>query len=434
MHRVKLILINLVVFIVLLGGVEAYFRSTQTPSSPAAPNALELRIIPYVMFANFPRSHHPAWVNIFTNENVQSSIVSNNQGYNDRREFGPTSNYRKAVNERVVLLTGGSTIWGVGSTSTETTIAGRMEYYLNASQKNLQYSVVNLGMGSWIAYQQFIGLEFFGSGYDPDWVISMDGHNDAGVGCGYSQGARNPLYFPAMKAYIDAYQSSGQQAFHRGWLENKIIKHSATYRSLTKKNYFPDAPEIDRTNIDTTRGELRKIIIPTKLGDAREMLAFYLKAQEAMLKLFPKARYILSTQPMVNQFTGDFTNIYENIEDGQARRVAIETRARDVDRYLEVHAETWCNTQTYIPSFVYLYVKGAIELERLVERVRNQGKLVEYHNMGRLLPNERIDRMPYFIDAAHLSDKGADILGRFYAERILTADKYQEMRRTEQRQ
>jgi len=139
-----------------------------------------------------------------------------------------------------------------------------------------------------------------------------------------------------------------------------------------------------------------------------------------MLRLFPQARYILSTQPMVNQFTGEFTDVYAS-EDAEVHRAALEKRLREVDAYLAATADRPCNSKTFHPSFVYIYVKGAFELERLAERVRAQGRFVEYHNMGRLFPNERADRMPFFIDPAHLSEKGADVLGRFYAERILAA-------------
>src|SRR5207247_1817814 len=47
---------------------------------------------------------------------------------------------------------------------------------------------------------------------------------------------------------------------------------------------------------------------------------------------------------------------------------------------------------------------------------------VEYHNIGTLFPNEREKRIPYFITGAHLSDEGMDIIGKFYAERILRSD------------
>jgi len=73
--------------------------------------------------------------NFFTNERIPADLKGNNQGFNDKHDFSLTEPYRKAGNERVVLFTGGSTAWGVGATSVETTIAGRMELHLNAMQK-----------------------------------------------------------------------------------------------------------------------------------------------------------------------------------------------------------------------------------------------------------------------------------------------------------
>jgi hypothetical protein len=67
-------------------------------------------------------------------------------------------------------------------------------------------------------------------------------------------------------------------------------------------------------------------------------------------------------------------------------------------------------------------VNGAIELERLVDDQRNLGREVQYYNAGTEFPNDRNARIPFFIDPAHMADKGMDILGRFYAEKILAVD------------
>ena len=66
-------------------------------------------------------------------------------------------------------------------------------------------------------------------------------------------------------------------------------------------------------------------------------------------------------------------------------------------------------------------IKSREELERLAEDMRARGRRVEYQNTGTLFPDAREERMPYFIDPVHLSDAGNDVLGRFYAERILAA-------------
>ena len=69
------------------------------------------------------------------------------------------------------------------------------------------------------------------------------------------------------------------------------------------------------------------------------------------------------------------------------------------------------------------YGNGAVQLEQLVDQEAARGMVVEYYNIGTLFPDPRPERMPYFIDAPHLTDKGMDVIGKFYAEKILAADR-----------
>ena len=424
MKHLRLISINLLLFLALLLGVELFFRA-KMPSAGASieqPNGMQLHVLPYVEFSNLGYSSYSAWQNIFSGKDQKADIKANNHGYNDPRDFDWRTRYAKAANEKVVLVVGGSTVWGVGSSSFSTTIAGELQTELNRDQARFKYTVINLGMGSWIAYQQFIGLEMWGAEFDPDWVIIMDGHNDAGVGCGYSQGVTNPLFFPVIKYLVDAYSATGvtRPVYLRSWLENELTYYSAAYRGLTGKKYIPNT-EVDDSNKDDTRGEARKITLPTKLGAARDMLRFYVKATEASLSLFPRAKYILSTQPMVNQFTGDFVDVYRPSQI-KADPVAMAKREKDLEIYLTANEGKTCSAETYIPSFTYVYVRGAFELEKLAAVKRAEGRFVEYDNIGRVFPNERDERIKYFIDAAHLSDEGAATIGKFYASRIVEAD------------
>jgi hypothetical protein len=320
------------------------------------------------------------------------------------------------------VLTGASAAWGVGATSTEDAIAGRTEYYLNSRQHERKYTVINMAGPSWIAYQEFVGLELWGAEFDPDWVVVMDGPADASVGCANSQGPINPLYFPAIKGFTEAYFEVHHPVYYRGWFENQIIKYSVAYRTITGRDYIPYNFVLDERNKDNTRDSIRKIIVPTKIGEARGMLTFYLKAEEAILKLYPRAKYLLSTAPMLNAFSGDFTDIYDHMDKPDLHAAAAAKRAHDLDVYLDYHAGEDCNSASYAPAMTYIFVKGAIELEDLVNRERGDGRSVEYFNIGRLFPDGRIERVPYFIDPGHLSDKGADAIGKFYADRILAAD------------
>jgi hypothetical protein len=424
MSTFRLITINVLVFLALLLGVELFFRVKGPPATAAIeqPNGMQLHVLPYVMFANTGHSTYSSWQNIFTGQEQKADVRANNEGYNDPHDFDWRTRYAKASNEKVVLFVGGSTAWGVGSSSFSTTIAGQLQAELNRQQSRVKYTVINLGMGSWIAYQQFIGLEMWGAEFDPDWVVIMDGHNDAGVGCAYSQGVTNPLYFPVIKYLVDAYSATGvtRPVYLRSWLENEAIYYSTAYRALTGKKYIPNT-EMDESNKDGTRDEGRKIILPTKLGAARDMLRFYVKATDASLSLFPRAKYILSTQPMVNQFTGDFVDAYKS-SPAEAGASAMAKRESDLETYLTANENKVCSTETYIPSFTYVYVKSAFELEKLAAAKRAEGRFVEYDNIGRIFPNERADRLKYFIDAAHVSDEGAAAIGKFYASRILKAD------------
>lgn len=416
-NAIKVVAVNLIVLVVLLGGIEFYFRHWGREQPDGLLNGLWQSFQPYVMVTTAPGEYRQ-FFNTFTNETYRSTVRTNSLGYNDPHEFIVGQTYKKAANEKVVLFTGGSAAWGVGATATDRTVAGRMQYYLNSLQSGERYTVINLAMGSWIAFQQFIGLQQWGSQFDPDWVVSMDGFNDAGVGCNYSQGPGNPMYFATMRSYIDGYlMSTLHPVFYRGWLENELIKHSKAYRIITGKQYVADDRIFDQSSSEHEL--VRRQIIPTKVGEARQMLAFYLASERGMLNLFPRARYILSTQPVVNPIAGDFNDIYDYPVGSPERKTAIEKRIADLEGYLTQHENEMCGQGTAHPANTYILDNGALQLEKLVDQEAARGRLVEYYHIGTLFSGTREEHMPYFIDPPHLSDKGMDVIGKFYAEKIL---------------
>jgi hypothetical protein len=419
--KLAVVAINVLVFVSLLVCVEIYYRLWGQETITNFPNGLWQTFQPYVMVTTAPGEYRQ-FRNEFTRETLSSSVKTNSLGFNDRREFSLTSHYSKAPNEKIVLFTGGSAAWGVGATGTDKTVAARMEHYLNHSQPKYKYSVVNLAMGSWIAFQEFIGMQLWGREFDhPDWIVVMDGFNDAGVGCGFSQGPGNPLYFATMRSYIHGYLLSTQRpVFYRGWLENQLIKYSKAYRVITGRQYVPNDQIFDQTSSE--KNAIRRQVIPTKLGQSREILQFYIEGERALLKLFPDAQYILSTQPVVNQFTGDFVDIYKFPVGSPERKAAIDRRTSDLERYLTQYENAPCGEKNAQPSFTYVFGNGAVQVEQLAEERRAAGRAVDYYNIGTLFPDAREDRMPYFIDPVHLSDRGMDVIGKYYAEKILAAD------------
>jgi lysophospholipase L1-like esterase len=418
---ITLIAVNVAVFSVLVGCIEIYFRLWVNESVSNVPNGLWQTFEPYVMVTTAPGEYRQ-FANEFTRKTYPSTVKTNSLGFNDRREFSLTSEYKRESNEKLVLFTGGSAAWGVGATATDRTVAARLEHYLNESQKTYKYSVVNLAMGSWIGFQEFIGLQLWGREFGhPDWVIVMDGFNDAGVGCGFSQGPGNPLYFATMRSYIHGYLlSTRHPVFYRGWLENELIKYSKAYRVITDRQYVPNDQVFDQTSGE--KNPIRRQVIPTKLGQSREILQFYLEAEKAILKLYPDAHYILSTQPIVNQFAGDFVDIYKFPIGSPERKAAIDKRTVDLERYLTQYENAPCGEKNAQPSFTYIFGNGAVQLEQIADARRAAGRAVDYYNVGTLFPDAREDRMPFFIDPVHLSDLGMDLIGKYYAEKILAAD------------
>jgi hypothetical protein len=95
----------------------------------------------------------------------------------------------------------------------------------------------------------------------------------------------------------------------------------------------------------------------------------------------------------------------------------------ELEGYLTLHENETCGQGTAQPADTYIFGNGAVQLEQLADEEAARGRLVEYYNIGTLFPNSRSERMPFFIDPPHLTDKGMDVIGKFYAEKILAADR-----------
>jgi hypothetical protein len=80
-----------------------------------------------------------------------------------------------------VVVTGGSVPYGYGATSDEATIAGRLEYYLNAldCRNTHRWEVVNYAFLAATSFQELIiVLQKLNPEMPPDYLISLSGCND----------------------------------------------------------------------------------------------------------------------------------------------------------------------------------------------------------------------------------------------------------------
>jgi len=309
--------------------------------------------------------------------------------------------YVKSPGERLVLITGGSAVHGVGATKNETNVAARMEQFLNEKQDRWHYKVLNFGMGSAIAYQQFLALTLWGKWMDPDWIVVMDGHNDIAVCSAHSQGAGFPMYYHHMQSYIDGYlQGQVRPAFYRGWLENQIIQYSFAYRAITKKQYVPC-----NQYVTYAEGWAR---VGTEVGweDIERQVVFYLHTEESILGISDRAKYILSLQPLSKSFSDIFGK-----SDEELAAIAAERKG------------TPCGGPGPYYQFAlsYFMCKAETGLKSLVERYSDKLD-VQYLNMNTFLPKDYEDRQGFLIDNMHLNDAGHQLMGQVYAYNMLMKD------------
>jgi hypothetical protein len=416
--RLAVVLINAILVLVPLAAVEGYYRYFRDDLDVPA-NALWQRFQPYIMFTMVARTY-TSWTDTYIGEEIPAEVTTNSLGFRDDREFDFAETYQKAPNEKVVLFTGGSAAWGIGATRGDKTVAGRMEHYLNEAQDKYKYTVVNLGMGSYIAYQQAIALDLYGAAFDPEWVVVWDGFNDASVGCGYSQGTMNPMFFAVMKSYLEGYLlNNPNPPFYRGELFNELLKYSHAVRKISGEQYIENTQSYDENNIEAA---YRGVINPdAKLGDAPRMAEFYLKAQRSVANRFWDANVIFSTQPSTHQVNNLWSDYYHQAGTGLylSRRQDLMER---YDESIAAVADQPCNKATYNPAMYYVYAVGALKVEAYAEELRRGGRNVSYYNTAMLYPSGNPERQKFFIDVVHLKDKGMDIAGRFLAGRILRSD------------
>jgi lysophospholipase L1-like esterase len=371
----------------------------------------------------FTNPHNPSgdfrWVDSTHGQVIPAKIMNNRHGFAMREEVDFSRMRPKAGKERVVILTGGSTAWGVGATSNDTTVAGRLQSILNENVSEFHYTVLNLAMGGWTSVQQLIALALFGRNLQPDWIVGMDGLNDAAVACAHSQGAGYPLYYGLMEAYIKAYVFGQlKPVFYRGWLENELIKRSVAYRKLSGQT--PIIVDVMLDTRDPSTG--RSVIRQTTWADVEQALELYVQTESEMIDLFPRAKAILGTQPLPFNFEEMFGRVYQQRGTGTEASSLIELKTRLAEIAASAK-DKGCGLEQFGSNARRWFMPSAsLRLETLAEQYRTTGRSVQYLNTGALFPNLTVNREDYFIDPAHLNDAGMDVIARVYAGMILATD------------
>jgi hypothetical protein len=408
--------------------IEAMSRFFEGEPEPSA--GLELTLQPYTMFSVSGHARNPVWRNHETKTDIPSQMRFNNLGFAEAGDFSfPVDQafvkeLGKKPEERLVVITGASVIQGVGATSNENTIAGQLQRALNEKQSRQRYRVVNLGMGSWIAYQEFIGLSIFGLPLRPDWIVVMDGPNDGAMVCSQGSGPGNPLQWAKMLYFA----GGGQRTVYQGPVLQWLLEHSAAARLATgQKKPGPSNP-IGQVFIDDDDPDprFRMKLRGLRIADVDRQVDFYLQAQRNMVTLFSSANILLSSEPLLHENV--VTDAYRKAFDFSHSRIDTESAKRrlaaDLDAYMAKAKDIKCDSKVGPPTLGYFMARSALRLEQdaAAWAAQPSNRSVLYTNVEMLFPNRYGMRLPSFIDNAHLSDLGQRHVAEFFAAHILRTD------------
>jgi hypothetical protein len=390
---------------------------------------MQLNLQPYMMFVS-TTSRHPIWLDLVNKTEVPSQMTFNNLGFNVASDFAMPlsaeviSQYAKKPGEKLVLITGGSVVHGVGATSNEKTTAARLEATLNARQSTYKYRVINLGMGSWIAYQQFLGLSLFGLALEPDWIVTMDGHNDAAVTCPHGSGASNPMSWPQM-LYLTG---GGAGVGRRGPLMQWLIENTSIARLVTGARPEEHNPLRDRVYFDETDPDKRFLVKlrDVKAADLDKQVEFYVLAQRNVKELFSSANIIFSSQPILanNAVSPWYRRAFEfghKREDIEADKGHLKA---DLDNFMKQTGETRCGVSLAAQSLGYFMARSALRMEKVASEwaAESTNRSIRYRNVETIFPGSAKLRAPNFIDNAHMSDLGQRRTAEYFAGYILETD------------
>jgi hypothetical protein len=385
---------------------------------------------PYMMFVTM--TDEPIWRNIINHTEIHSKMTFNNLGFTGVGDFSvpPTAEfigrYAAKPGEKLVLITGGSVIHGVGATSNENTIAGQLEVTLNARQSTYKYRVLNLGMGSWIAYQQFLGLSLFGLTLKPDWIVTMDGHNDASMTCAHGAGVGNPQNWPMLLYLTGGGTGVGRQSPLMRWL----MQNTAIARVVTGAKPEERTSQLDRIYFDETEPDKRFLVKlrDVKVSDLDKQVDFYLFSQRNVMELFSSANILFSSQPILynNAVSAWYRKAFGLNEERTADDAAAdkERLKTDLDNFMQENGKTRCGSAVGSQALGYFMARSALSMEKAASEwaAESTNRSIRYSNVETIFPSGIKLRAANFIDNAHLNDLGQNAVAEFFAGYILETD------------
>ena len=192
-----------------------------------------------------------------------------------------------------------------------------MQHYLNTLQNEYKYTVINDQLDCVSGVHCFGAMGSAGLDCGDGWALTTPG-----VGCGSSQGVGN-------RSVIDLLSfTTRRPVFYRGRLENEVMSGA-----ITGKQYVPNTQMFDQTSTD--KNPSRRQIASDKGWSSERQSCFLPEISRGNAQVISHAGYILSTQPIINEFSGDFADIYQFPAGSDAHRAAMTGRERELEKLFD---------------------------------------------------------------------------------------------------
>ncbi|HJQ84892.1 MAG TPA: SGNH/GDSL hydrolase family protein [Candidatus Binatia bacterium] len=207
---------------------------------------------------------------------VKYHFQTNNQGFLTRYDLDEVAGSLRAKDpdERVLIVAGGSAAFGWGASENAKTFPYLLEDLLNRSDVRHRWRVYNFATGGWIAYQEYLALDLYGSPLEPDWVVLFDGRNDVVVPTLHGERVPNYFFYQGERKLNVLFEDLAASPWDP-WLP------FLRYRRLAKRLEDVAAPPpqvLDRDEIDRA-------------------VRFYLHAVESVALRFADRKVLVMTQP-----------------------------------------------------------------------------------------------------------------------------------------
>ncbi|MBU0651169.1 hypothetical protein KKC59_04590 [bacterium] len=233
-----------------------------------------------------------------------------------------------------IFITGGSTAYGVGASTTENTIAGYLEKMLNDQlNKNYKFQVITSANPSWASTHERIMIENKLSELEPDMVISFSGNNDVH----WSNQGKNIFFFHTYQEnfilnllnYI--YKITGHKKYPSLAKPRTERIGSEIVAKRLEKNILLSSFSLSQKNADyvfilqPTIAVTGKILSAREKGDPNKKVNHILKDRGPLIpkhkeywkECYTKIDKTLSNTKMANFHYFNLTNIFDKYDESK---------------------------------------------------------------------------------------------------------------------